>query len=177
MDDGLWEVSIEIPRDRMDEVAGHLIDEVPGGFEERDPRRDDRVTLITYYPASVGQEEDVRRRLQTALSPLGSMQCRITVRRCDDQDWVMRAREGMGPIRIGPICVVPPWCVDKAGGDDELEVIITPGTAFGTGYHETTRLALGCLVELISRGDFHSILDVGCGTGVLAVAALRMGVS
>lgn len=173
MDDALWEASIEIHREAMDEVVGHLIQEVPAGFEERGCPQDERVTLVTYYPVCVGQEEEVRSRLQAALGP---MACRITVRRFADSDWVAKSREGMGPIRVGPICIAPPWHPDDEQDDGELRVTVAPGTAFGTGYHESTRLALACIVELISEQDFDSVLDVGCGTGVLAVAALKMGV-
>jgi ribosomal protein L11 methyltransferase len=72
------------------------------------------------------------------------------------------------PVVVGPLWVGPPWEEPELG---LLPVVIDPGRAFGTGAHETTRLCLELLVEL-DRGSF---LDVGCGSGVLAIAAARLG--
>ncbi len=71
-------------------------------------------------------------------------------------------------MRIGPLWVGPPWETPPA---DALAVVIDPGRAFGTGAHATTRLCL----ELLLGEEPGSLLDVGCGSGVLAVAAARLG--
>jgi ribosomal protein L11 methyltransferase len=71
-------------------------------------------------------------------------------------------------VRIGPLWVGPPW---EEAPADALAVVVDPGRAFGTGAHPTTRLCLEALVEL-ERG---SLLDVGCGSGVLAIAAALLG--
>jgi ribosomal protein L11 methyltransferase len=71
-------------------------------------------------------------------------------------------------VRIGELWVGPPW---EEPDSEAVAVVIDPGRAFGTGSHATTRLCLGLLLEL-SRG---SLLDVGCGSGVLAIAAARLG--
>ena len=73
----------------------------------------------------------------------------------------------MGPLWIGPAWEAPP--------DDAVAVVIEPARAFGTGGHPTTRLCLELLVELRSELGTASVLDVGCGSGVLAVAAWRLG--
>jgi len=72
------------------------------------------------------------------------------------------------PVRVGPLWVGPPW---EAPPADAVAVTIDPGRAFGTGAHPTTRLCLSLLAEL-PRG---ALLDVGCGSGVLAIAAARLG--
>jgi len=72
------------------------------------------------------------------------------------------------PVRIGPLWVGPPW--EQPDGD-AVAVVVDPGRAFGTGAHETTRLSLELLLDL-PRG---SLLDVGCGSGVLAIAAAKLG--
>jgi ribosomal protein L11 methyltransferase len=72
------------------------------------------------------------------------------------------------PVRIGPLWVGPPWL---APADGALAVVVDPGRAFGTGAHATTRLCLEFLLEL-PRSD---LLDVGCGSGVLAIAAAKLG--
>jgi ribosomal protein L11 methyltransferase len=84
--------------------------------------------------------------------------------------WEERWREFHRPARVGPLWIGPPW---ESAPPDALAVTIDPGRAFGTGAHPTTRLVLGLLLEQ-QRG---SVLDVGCGSGVLAIAAARLGFS
>jgi len=82
--------------------------------------------------------------------------------------WEERWREFHRPVRIGPLWVGPPW---EAAPTDALSVIIDPGRAFGTGAHPTTRLCLEVLLHLPRT----SLLDVGCGSGVLSIAGARLG--
>ena len=78
-------------------------------------------------------------------------------------------------IRVGDRLVVrPPW-LPPAAGDGVVEVVVDPGRAFGSGAHPSTRLALAALVDLVRGGE--RVLDVGCGSGVLALAALALGAS
>ena len=72
------------------------------------------------------------------------------------------------PVLVGPLWIGPPWQEPHPGS---TPVVIDPGRAFGTGAHETTRLCLELLLE-VDRGSF---LDVGCGSGVLAIAAASLG--
>jgi ribosomal protein L11 methyltransferase len=72
------------------------------------------------------------------------------------------------PVRIGPLWIGPPWETPAAG---TVAVVIDPGQAFGTGAHATTRLCLELLLELEPAG----LVDVGCGSGVVAVAAAKLG--
>jgi len=85
-----------------------------------------------------------------------------------EQDWEERWRDFHKPVRIGPLWVGPPW---EQAPTDALAVVVDPGRAFGTGAHPTTRLCLETLLEL-ERG---SLLDVGCGSGVIAIAAALLG--
>jgi ribosomal protein L11 methyltransferase len=82
--------------------------------------------------------------------------------------WEDRWREFHRPVQIGPLWIGPPWEQAPSG---TLGVVIDPGRAFGTGAHATTRLCVELLLEL-SPG---SLLDVGCGSGVLSIAATRLG--
>jgi ribosomal protein L11 methyltransferase len=83
-------------------------------------------------------------------------------------DWQERWRSFHRPVRIGPLWVGPPWERPPA---DAVPVLIDPGRAFGTGAHPSTRLPLELLLEL----DRGSLLDVGCGSGVLAISAVKLG--
>ena len=82
--------------------------------------------------------------------------------------WEERWRSFHRPIRVGRLWVGPPW---EAPPDDALAIVIDPGRAFGTGAHPTTRLCL----DLLQGLEPGSLLDVGCGSGVLAVAAAKLG--
>jgi ribosomal protein L11 methyltransferase len=83
--------------------------------------------------------------------------------------WEERWREWHSPLDVGPLRVRPPWEPARAGA---LDVVIDPGQAFGTGSHPTTRLSLELLVRLPPGG---ALADWGCGSGVLALAAARLG--
>jgi ribosomal protein L11 methyltransferase len=82
--------------------------------------------------------------------------------------WEDRWRAFHRPVRVGPLWVGPPWEHAPSGS---VAVVIDPGRAFGTGAHPTTRLCL----ELLLREERGSVLDVGCGSGVLAIAAAKLG--
>ena len=83
-------------------------------------------------------------------------------------DWEERWKSFHRPVRAGGIWIVPPWERPPPGADS---IVIDPGRAFGTGAHPTTRLCL----ELIAELDRGSLLDLGCGSGVLAIAATKLG--
>jgi ribosomal protein L11 methyltransferase len=82
--------------------------------------------------------------------------------------WEERWREFHRPVWVGPLWVAPPWEEPPA---DVIAVVVDPGRAFGTGSHPTTRLCLAFLTEL----EPGSLLDVGCGSGVLSIAAAKLG--
>jgi ribosomal protein L11 methyltransferase len=95
----------------------------------------------------------------------------LAVTSVDDADWATAWRDGYEPIRIGRITIVPSWFDTPI--DAELVVRLDPGMAFGTGLHPTTR---ACLEVMGAVGPMpEAVLDVGCGSGILAIAALRLG--
>src|SRR5262249_3728867 len=89
-----------------------------------------------------------------------------------DQDWLSEWKKGWEPLLIGQrLLISPSWKLDKAKGTDRVVIQIDPGMAFGTGTHETTR---GCLEMLEKYWQGGSLLDVGTGTGILAIAAFKL---
>lgn len=89
-----------------------------------------------------------------------------------DSDWVRDTQAQFGPLRVGRrLWIVPTWC--RAPEPDALNLVLDPGAAFGTGSHPTTRLCLEWLEREVRAGD--RVLDYGCGSGILAIAALKLG--
>jgi ribosomal protein L11 methyltransferase len=85
-----------------------------------------------------------------------------------EEDWQDRWRQFHKPVRVGSLWIGPPWETPDA---DAILVVIDPGRAFGTGGHPTTQLCL----QLLEGEERASVLDVGCGSGVLSIAAARLG--
>jgi ribosomal protein L11 methyltransferase len=96
----------------------------------------------------------------------------LRVRPVADEDWAEAWKASYAPQRIGRVVVVPSWASEPLG-PHEVAVELDPGMAFGTGMHPTTR---GCLALLQAIAPMPArVLDVGCGSGILAIAALRLG--
>jgi ribosomal protein L11 methyltransferase len=94
------------------------------------------------------------------------------LRSVPDEDWVAKSREQFGPIRVSAhLWIVPTW---RAPPEPEaINLVLDPGLAFGTGSHPSTRLCLQWLERSIAGGE--TVLDYGCGSGILAIAALKLG--
>ncbi len=121
-------------------------------------------------PAAIERTERALWHLQAfGLRPVGELQ----VRQVDETDWTEGWKAGYTPQRIGRVVIVPSWLEPPHGEADDIVLRLDPGMAFGTGLHPTTR---GCLALLQEVGPMPShVLDVGSGSGILSLAALRMG--
>ena len=124
----------------------------PGGFEEAAVRGGVQVAVYT--------DDDGERRLRDAFGDVAVEPIA--------PGWQDAWKRFHRPVRVGPLWVGPPWATPDAGA---IPVVIDPGRAFGTGAHPTTRLCL----ELLLAVDRGSLVDLGCGSGVLAIAAAKLG--
>ena len=111
-------------------------------------------------------KEAIGRLRAFGLGPVGE----VGVRRIADEDWLESWKAQFTPIRIGPFFVRPSWSDAR---DDGIPLVLDPGMAFGTGLHPTTRQCLEALGRMDVAG--RSVLDVGTGSGILAVAAAKRG--
>ena len=120
-------------------------------------------------PAAIESTERALWHLQAfGLGPIG----KLRVARVDDSDWMEAWKRGYAPQRIGRILIVPSW-LDEPISAGELSIRLDPGMAFGTGLHPTTRGCLTLLQRIEPMPD--RCLDVGTGSGILGIAALRLG--
>jgi len=129
-------------------------------------------TVTAYFP-DVPSRERVRAELFEALRiyELPSSSVRdMNVREVEERDWLGEWKQSWQPVEIGRFIIAPPWS-DVSDRHDRLIVRIEPGMAFGTGTHETTRLCLDAIQKHFTGGSF---LDVGTGTGILAIAAAKL---
>jgi ribosomal protein L11 methyltransferase len=148
----LLRVSVSVPPGEAERARAIMLELFPQGFEETEGS--DGVELAAYTDAA-GEE-----RLWAAFG--GARTTKV------EGGWEERWRAFHRPIRVGPLWIGPPW---EDPDPDSVAVVVDPGRAFGTGSHATTRLCLELMLDL-PRG---SLLDVGCGSGVLSIAASKLG--
>jgi ribosomal protein L11 methyltransferase len=152
-------------RQQDEEQATALLWDLGTAGIEVTPGKGKRVVLLAYFAQGPEDHE-----LAAALAPLPG--ARLEAAPVPEVDWVARFRESFRPFRVGRFRIAPSW----ARGDDGNDLLIVePGPAFGTGTHETTRLCLAALEALAGEGPLGRVLDLGTGSGLLAVAAIKLG--
>jgi ribosomal protein L11 methyltransferase len=149
----LRRVSVRAPHDDGERLRALLLDLVPAGVEERET---DEVLELAVYVGAEELDELLARLPEAKVDPVA-------------EGWEDAWRAFHRPVEVAGLWLGPPW---ETPPDPARAVVIDPGRAFGTGAHATTRLC----IELLARvGGRHSLLDVGCGSGVLGIAAARLG--
>ena len=158
-----FQVSVVVPSVRVEIASAQLFELGCCGVVEEDIS--DGVRLTAYFETIQNKAE-----IEQALMP-----CECRFEQVPDTDWTLAWRSFFQPVYPTPrMAICPPWDMvpDPPGG---FTIAIDPQMAFGTGHHETTRLALLGLEKKIMSGD--RVLDVGTGSGILSIAAVKLGAS
>ncbi|BDF05229.1 50S ribosomal protein L11 methyltransferase [[Clostridium] hylemonae] len=172
MDVGIQGVQIEdrvpLTKEDKEQMFVDILPDIP---------EDDGTAYLTFY---LGEEEDagtilgqVRRGLEDMRSYLDVGECIIEESQTEDVDWVNNWKQYFHQFTIDDILVIPSWEEVEEKDSGRMVIHIDPGTAFGTGMHETTQLCIRQLRKYV--GPDTEILDVGCGSGILGMLALKFG--
>jgi ribosomal protein L11 methyltransferase len=180
----LWyEITARVAPADVDGVSALMLEAAPGGVTVEEPitilgpemgfrvRAGEPVFVRAYLPASeLGAvlTEELRRGVQARYPSV-----ELTAKPLYEEDWAVSWREFFGPVDYGGRLVIVPSWVEKDLPAGKEPIRLDPGQAFGTGHHETTRLCLAALEEYVQPGA--RVLDVGTGSGVLAIAAVKLG--
>ena len=157
-----WAIDVRAPADRRDVMGAWLVAHTGQAVEEREDG-----TLVAFAPdeqaaaalvAELGREIDAP--VETRRHPVEPI------------DWSTRWRDGLGPRQVEQLTIIPSW-LSEASNPDPLTIVLDPETAFGSGEHGSTRVALTLLARLLRTGD--RVLDLGSGSGILAIAAIKLG--
>ena len=177
-----WEIRLRVPALHEEDAVAALWESGCLGVESRGRRRAEdpearrpggRVTLAAFYPASrraAPLAAGVKRTLRAAGVPPPPVS---RPRRVVDRRWVERWQRSLRPLPIGRRFIAVPEGCSAPDGSRRIPLRIPFGQAFGTGEHASTRLSLALLESTLEAGD--RVIDLGTGTGILAVAALRLG--
>ncbi|MEX1211766.1 MAG: 50S ribosomal protein L11 methyltransferase [Balneolaceae bacterium] len=162
----IWsKIIIDVLPDEQDLLVADLVEWGATAFEEEEG-------TLTLWLDENGDRQGLENLLGEWESKRGALTWRVEP--VEDQNWNRQWEESIQPLEIGPFFIHPTWS-SAAVPDGRIEITIDPKMAFGTGYHETTHLILSWLPDMAS-GSVENLLDAGTGTGLLAIAALKLGV-
>ena len=156
-----WAIDVRPDPARREWTGAWLVARTGQAVEERDDG-----TLVTF-----AEDECAADALVAALAEESGVPVESSRRALEAVDWTTRWRDGLGARRFGRLRVVPSWLDDPPR--DEPTVVLDPENAFGSGEHGSTRAALALLERHVRPGD--QVLDLGSGSGILAIAAVKLG--
>ena len=153
------------------ETKGMFIDILP----ELPP--DDGVARVSFYLEDLSEEDRILKEIEDGLDELRDFvdvgQRTITTSETEDKDWINNWKQYFKPFTVDDILIKPTWEEIPDCDRDKLLIQIDPGTAFGTGQHETTQLCIRQIRKYMTKGA--RVLDVGTGSGILGITALKLG--
>jgi len=153
------------------ETKGMFIDILP------DMGPDDGMAKVSFYLEDLSEADRIMKDIKEGLDELGRFvdvgEGTITISETEDKDWINNWKQYFKPFTVDDILIKPTWEEVPKEHKDKLLIQIDPGTAFGTGQHETTQLCIRQLKKYAKKGAM--ILDVGTGSGILGITALKLG--
>jgi len=158
-----WAIDVRTPPEARDRLGAWLVARTGQAVEERDDG-----TLVTFAPDERAADELIAELAREA----EGYTAETSRRKIEPVDWSTRWRDGLGSRSFGRLTVTPSWAAGPFGPDGPV-VVLDPETAFGSGEHGSTRIALMRLERLVRPGDL--VLDLGSGSGILALAAVKLG--
>ena len=168
MSEGWIDVQIQTAVDAAELLSTLDDPAIQGGWEENG-------IVHLYWPKpqwSIEARGRLSKILQT-FDPNASPESEIRIEELPDQDWNRQWAQSVRPIRIGRRIIIRPSWETVVLQAQDIEIVLDPKQAFGTGHHATTRMLMEWLEDLVHGGEF--VLDVGAGSGILAMVALRLG--
>lgn len=138
---------------------------------------DDGIAYLSFYLEEDEDKEAVLTRVREELEELRSFMdigpCTLEESQTEDKDWINNWKQYFHQFYVDDILIIPSWEEVKEEDKDKMIIHIDPGTAFGTGMHETTQLCMRQLKKFVTEET--QLLDVGTGSGILSIAALKLG--
>jgi ribosomal protein L11 methyltransferase len=166
-----FSLTVDTPREEAETLAAELMELGAGGVEVRDGEglpmpgvaqpEAGRALVVAFFAGGPAARD--------AAGELGGELAEVP-----DQDWGEAWKRGLEPLSIGRAFVRPSW-IDAPTPAGMVEIVLDPGMAFGTGTHPTTSLCLAALSDLLAARPGVSVLDVGTGSGLLAISAKKLG--
>ena len=142
-----------------------------------DMPEDDGVAYLNFYLDEDENVEEMLEKVNAELSELRNFvdigEGTITTSETEDKDWINNWKQYFKPFYVDDILIIPSWEEVKEEDRDRMIIHIDPGTAFGTGMHETTQLCIRQLKKYVTSET--ELLDVGTGSGILSIVALKLG--
>lgn len=164
------EIEDKVPLSESDKQQ-MFVDILPDGPE------DDGIAYLNFYLEEDADTEAVLARVREGLEELRSFMdigdCTITESQTEDKDWINNWKQYFHQFYVDDILIIPSWEAVKPEDQDKMIIHIDPGTAFGTGMHETTQLCMRQLKKYVTKET--ELLDVGTGSGILSIVSLKLG--
>lgn len=164
------EIEDNVPLSEAD-TKGMFIDILP----ELPP--DDGSARVSFYLDNTYDVPQVLQAVRDGMKEIAQFvevgSCEIDASETEDKDWMNNWKEFFKPFTVDDILIKPTWEDIPKEHQDKMLLQIDPGTAFGTGQHETTQLCIRAIKKYLKPGD--AVLDIGCGSGILSIAAILLG--
>jgi ribosomal protein L11 methyltransferase len=157
-----WAIDVRTASDRREVLGAWLVARTGQAVEEREDG-----TLVAFAP-----DEQTAKALVDELRRIAPAPNQSRRHPLEEIDWSTRWRSGLGARRLGPLTIAPSW-LPEALDPHPQTVVLDPETAFGSGEHGSTRVALTLLSHRLEPGD--RVLDLGSGSGILSIAAIKLG--